>query len=228
MKLSCSILILISCLAATALQAQTLRGTVVENGTNTRMGDVLIRDLNNKQLVTTDEKGNFIIKAAVGHSLIFSSPGYVSDTLYVVDLVTKQIKMQSQSIALREVTIKSSSNGFNPQAEYPEVYQNSKVYALSPSTWFGKSGKDARRLKHYFTREAQERHIDSAFSRVYVGSLVPLKGQDLDDFMTMYRPTYAFLRSNTGPSLVAYINDSYRKWQALPADKRHLQRLTAQ
>ena len=214
-------------MAASAAQAQTLKGSVVELGTANRLTNVFVRDVNNKQAILTNSKGEFEIRTAIGHTLIFSSPGYTADTLYLVNLNSRKIELRSQSIALREVTI-SSSRKFDPHAEYPEVYQRSKVYALSPSTWFSRSGKQARRLKRYFESEVQERHVDSVFSRLYVSSLVPLRGQDLDDFITMYRPTYAFLRSNTGPSLAVYVNDSYKKWQALPPERRHQQRLTLQ
>jgi len=55
---------------------------------------------------------------------------------------------------------------------------------------------------------------------------VPLKGEDLENFMTMYRPTYAFINSNNSESLAVYINDSYKKYEALPPEKRSLQSLT--
>jgi hypothetical protein len=124
------------------------------------------------------------------------------------------------------VSISASRQAFDPKKEYPDVYQKSKVYVLSPSSWFGKENRDARRLKRYFRTEAEERHVDAVFTRAYVGSIVPLKGKDLEDFMTLYRPSYAFLRSNNSESLVAYINDSYKKFQTLPPEKRSLQRLT--
>ncbi len=228
MKLSYILTLLSFCLVTSVLQAQTLRGSVVEEGTSNKLPDVFVRDLNNKQIVLTDSKGDFEIKAGIGHTLVISAPSYTPDTLYLTDLNSRRIGLKPQSIALREVTIRSTATTFNPRAEYPEVYERSKVYVLSPTTWFSKSGKQARRLKYYFVQEVQERHVDSVFNRLYVSSLVPLKGQDLDDFMTLYRPSYAFLRSNTGPSLTAYVNDSYKKWQALPPEKRHQQRLTAQ
>jgi hypothetical protein len=93
---------------------------------------------------------------------------------------------------------------------------------FSPSTWFSKDAKNARRLKKYFQKDAEERHIDAVFSAVYVGSIVPLKGQELANFMSLYRPTYKFIRSNNSESMVAYINDSYKKYMALPPDKRQL------
>jgi hypothetical protein len=191
-----------------------------------QVDNVFIRDNNNKQITLTDKNGDFSIKAATGHILIFTSPGYNPDTLYVIDLRPKKIMLSPQFIALNQVNIRSTRLAFDPRKEYPDVYEKSKVYAFSPSTWFSKEGKDARRLKKFFQREAQERHVDEVFSKAYVGSLVPLKGQDLENFITLYRPTYAFLRSNNAESLVAYVNDSYKKFQALPPEKRTLQPLT--
>jgi hypothetical protein len=203
----------------------TLKGTVYEEGTNTRMPDVFIRDNNSRQVSITDKNGNFSIRTAAGHTLIFNSPGYNSDTLYLIDLAPKKVNLTTQTINLRQVNITASRTAFNPRAEYPEVYEKSKVYVLSPSTWFSGEGKKARRLKRYFQREAEERNIDAAFSPAYVSSIVPLKGTELENFMTMFRPSYTFLRSNNRESIVAYINDSYKKFLALPPSKRAPQAL---
>jgi len=105
------------------------------------------------------------------------------------------------------------------------VYEKSKIYVMSPSTWFSKDVKDARRLKKYFQHEQEERRIDQVFSRAYVGSIVPLKGEELESFMTLYRPTYAFVTSNSNQSIAIYINDSYKKYLALPPEKRVLPKL---
>ena len=203
-----------------------LKGTVFEDGTNNRMPNVFIRDNNSKQLTITDKKGNFSVRTETGHVLIFESPGYNSDTLFVADLTTKKIILSTKAIALREVNINATKTTFDPHQEYPDVYTKSKLYVLSPSSWFGKEAVDARRLKNYFKTEAEERHIDQVFSMAYVGSIVPLKGKELEDFITMYRPSYAFLMSNNGPSLATYVNDCYKKFEALPPGKRSLGKLT--
>ncbi len=211
--------------ASTAMAQRLLKGTVYESGTNNRMPNVFIRDNNNKQLTITDNSGNFSVRTETGHILIFDSPGFISDTLYLVDLAPKKIVMVTKTIALREVSINSTRQAFDPHKEYPEIYTKSKVYVMSPSSCFSKEGRDARRLKRYFVTEEQERHVDAVFTRAYVGSIVPLKGQNLEDFMTLYRPSYAFIRGNNSESLAVYINDSYKKYQALVPEKRHLQRL---
>jgi hypothetical protein len=158
--------------------------------------------------------------------LIFESPGYVPDTLYVVDLTSLKIRLVSQTIALKEVSINSKREAFDPHKEYPEVYTKSKVYVLSPTSWFSKESKDARKLKHYFAHEAEERRIDEVFTRAYVSSIVPLKGQELDDFMTLYRPSYTFIKDYNSATMAIYVNDSYKKFLALPPDKRTLPKLT--
>jgi len=217
-------------LLSSRLYAQTLvKGVVVEYRDGTKLENVFVRDLSNKQATLTDKAGRFMINTETGHLLIFSSPGYIADTLYVVDLSQKRVELKTQPIQLREVNITATRTPtFNPQKEYPQVYEKSKVYPLSPSTWFGREARNARRLKRYFRTEQEERVVDKVFTRNYVGSIVPLKGQDLEDFMTMYRPSYAFITSNNSESLAVYINDSYKKYNALPQDKRHIQPLINQ
>lgn len=212
-----------------ALHAQIyVRGNVVDAGTGAKLSDVFVRDVTNKQITLTDKSGKFEIKSETGHTLIFSSPSYVPDTLYVIDLTQKHIELKTKTISLREVNITAQRLAFDPHKEYPDVYEKSKLYPLSPSTWFGKEARDARRLKRYFEREQQERRVDQVFNRVYVGSIVPLKGQQLEDFMQLYRPSYAFITSNNSESLAVYINDSYKKFMALPPEKRHLQKLNGE
>jgi hypothetical protein len=212
-----------------SLHAQIyVKGNVVDASTGVKLSDVFVRDITNKQITLTDKSGRFEIKSETGHILIFSSPNYVADTLYVVDLTQKHIELKTRTISLREVNITAQRLAFDPHKEYPDVYEKSKVYPLSPSTWFGKEARDARRLKRYFAREEQERKVDQVFNRVYVGSIVPLKGQELEDFMQVYRPSYAFITSNNSESLAVYINDSYKKFMALPPEKRHLQKLNGE
>ena len=214
-------------LFGTASYAQSLiKGVVVEFGNGNRLSDVFVKDITNKQITLTDKSGKFEIRSETGHILVFSAPGYTDDTLYVADLAQKRVELKTKVIALHEVNITASRLNFDPHKEYPDVYTKSKVYPLSPSSWFSHDARNARRMKHYFDKEEQERKVDEVFTKAYVGSIVPLKGRDLDDFMTLYRPSYDLITSYNSQSLAVYINDSYKKYMGLPPDKRHLQKLT--
>jgi hypothetical protein len=212
-------------LTTIAVNAQTLKGQVLDGPSNNPMSNVFIRNTTNNQMTLTDKKGNFEIKAASGNLLTFNAPTYISDTLYIIDLKPKKVRMVSLGISLSEVSISGKRLPFDPKTDYRQIYEKAKVYPLSPTSWFGAESRNARRLKKYFKREVQEREIDDAFSKAYVTSLIPLRGAELDNFMTLYRPSYDFVKSNNEQSMSLYINDSYKKYLALPPEKRQVQKL---
>jgi hypothetical protein len=211
---------------ACAVNAQEIiKGSVVEEGTNEKLTNVFVHNTSNKQITLVDKNGNFQVKGGINQLIIFDSPGYISDTLFVVDLKPLKIAMKPLGITLKEVNINASRRAFNPRVEYPEVYRKSKVYVLSPSTWFSKEGRDARRLKRFFANEERERYVDKYYTASYVGTLVPLKGIELQNFMAIFRPSYEYVRNNNGPTLAMYVNDAYAKYKTLPPEKRVLQSL---
>src|SRR5665213_976599 len=81
-----AVLILLLITGVSAMAQGLLKGTVYDNANRTRLPDVFIRDNNSKQLTLTEKDGSFSIRTELGHTLIFDCPGYVSDTLYVVDM----------------------------------------------------------------------------------------------------------------------------------------------
>ncbi|RCH56772.1 hypothetical protein DJ568_02645 [Mucilaginibacter hurinus] len=208
-----------------AASAQELKGTVYDGGSNAKMANVFVRDLNNNQVTMTDNNGNFSVKAAPGHLVVFTSPAYLSDTIYVVDFVPKTIRLASEGVSLQEVNITGKRLSFDPRRDYRQVYEKAKIRPLSPTSWFSKDARDARRLKKFFKREVQEREIDEVFNKKYVSSIIPLRGQELEDYMTLYRPTYEFATSSDAQAMLLYVNDTYKKFKALPPEKQKAGRL---
>jgi len=215
--------VIFSLLVKGVFAQEVVTGTITDQHKTTKLNNVFIRNISNKQIALSDNSGQFDIKAAAGNTLIFTLPGYISDTLYLIDLKPKYVQMKRAGITLSEVSVRETAN-FNPREEYPEVYEKSK-FALSLSNWFGKDARDARRLKRYFDNEEQQRQIDRAFNKTLVSSIIPLKGAELDGFMALYRPSLTFVKNSTPQSMTVYINDSYRKFLTLPPDKRVLPQL---
>ncbi|MBS1525326.1 MAG: hypothetical protein JST19_06745 [Bacteroidetes bacterium] len=198
-----------------------LNGTVCDKDTRTALPNVLVRIRHKKQLAISGKSGIFHIPASVNDLLIFTAQGYKPDTLYLVDLSHKTIEMIAAANTLGEVRITASASraSFDPQKEYPEVYEKSK-FALSPSRLLGRDARNARRLKHYFDNELRQRKIDSIFNADLVGSIVPLKGRDLRNFMVMYRPRLSFLDKSSPDDLYQYIKNCYSKFITLTPDEQ--------
>jgi len=205
-----------------------LKGKVIDSSNEKGMSNVFIKNVTNNKITISEGDGTYEIPATAGNLLVFTTPGYLSDTLVVIDTRNLTIRLKENPALLNEVNINSARRNFDPHTEYPEIYTQSKVYILSPSTIFSKESKNARRLKKYFAQEEKERAIDQAFSIAYVSSIVPLRGVELQTFMAIYRPGYDFIQSNTGPTLATYINDSYKKYKALTPEQRKQSSLQSQ
>src|SRR5437868_12848860 len=112
-------LLIVTSFISNALHAQIyVRGNVVDASSGAKLSDVFVRDITNKQITLTDKSGKFEIKSETGHTLIFSSPNYVPDTLYVIDLAQKHIELRAKTISLREVNITAQRLSFDPHKEY--------------------------------------------------------------------------------------------------------------
>ena len=217
------ILIILLSLTARAQSQSTLTGTVYDSSTKTALPDVLVRSNRSKHAAVTGKRGHFKISGTSGDLLIFTAYGYTPDTLYIVDQTPINIQLSSdvQSLGEVRVTAKLSAPAFDPQKEYPEVYEKSK-FALSPSRLLGKDAREARRLKRYFDNEVKQRKIDSIFNINLVSNIVPLSGRELRNFMAIYRPRLSFLNKSSRESLALYVNDCYKRFMTLPPDKRKL------
>jgi hypothetical protein len=214
------------CICFTSIvKGQTVNGIVYESITKYKLNNVFVKNLTTKVSVSTNASGKFEIVAAPNHLLSFSLPGYKTDTVLVIDDKPLFMYMTMSGIRLKEVDVSARAPFFNPQEEYAKVYAKSKVYLLSPSTIFGKEARRARRFKRFLEKEEQERKIDELFNQKEVGKYLPLKDEELENFITLYRPLYNDIIYWSHDELIFYINDSFKKFKNLPPEKRSLPKL---
>ena len=94
--------------------------------------------------------------------------------------------------------------------------------SFSPSRFFGKEGKNARRFKKRLEQEKTERKIDARFNETAVKALTRLRDQELDCFMVLYRPTLRALEKLDDEVFLFYIMDSFKAFKLLPSEKKVL------
>lgn len=206
--------------------AQEVRGTVSDRTTQLRLGQVEVLNRNSGQKTMTNAKGEFSIQAGLNQSLVFYQPGYLQDTLFLVDLKPIKRYLALNNKLLHTVEIKAGA--FHPELEYANVYRSSRAVSLvknkpfrfSPSRIFGSEGKNARRFKRRMEEEKSARQIDQRFNEDVVQKITPLKGAELDYFMVLYRPTLKQLNKMDAEDMKFYLMNSYKEFKALPAEKR--------
>lgn len=208
--------------------AQTvLTGTAYDADSRNKLKLVFVNNLTQKEVDHTGQKGDFSVNAEIGDLVVFSCPGYVSDTLIVENLSSKMVILRPSLIVLNEVVVKAKAR--EPEdirAAYSSAYSLSSTNILSKDgnvslyNMFNKQSQQKRAFQKFIDTELNEKTIDDKFNRKLVSEVTKIRGQLLEDFMSYYRPTYSEVVNMSDFELRTYIVESYNKYIKLPAEAR--------
>jgi hypothetical protein len=192
--------------------------------------EVNLRNLTNGKYAKSDQGGNFKIMAKEGDVIIFSSAGYLSDTINLnyADLsasiniylrpnvqVLKDVEVDQMNKYIQDSIKRREDYAYLLNKKHPVKFMNEKRpgdqpgFNFSPIGFFSKSEKRKRELKKRIKEEDEAEYIDVKFSESRVALLTRLTGDSLRIFMFMYRPSYSFCRKSNNLDMFLYINDKF-------------------
>src|SRR5215217_4424199 len=216
---------------------QVITGKVYDlENTTFPLQDVTVKNLNNNQSVKTRAAGQFSLPAKLGDLLVFSFTGYHMDTLFLIDLSPKTIYLPVNATELKEVLIqgaKINPSVFGPDPTAEEFKRvktdglrgkgnNDRAGGLKLNLGYGKYRREEEKIRALEERDKYETEINQVFTEAYVTDLVKLKGQDLKDFMSLYRPGSALVSGQRPFNYDYYTVQSYHRWLKLPEWQRKL------
>lgn len=211
-----------------------LSGLVLEKTTGKRLGDVNIVNLRTDRKVVSNTYGVFYIEAIVGDTLSLSKVGYgpiktVVNTFEDI-LLEMQPGMQIEEVVVARKTRQQEMDDIMRDYEKKGIYNGGKnrvgTYLNSPATalynLFGREAKNMKRFEKFMNREVNEIAVDRIFTQKIVGETTALEGQDLLNFMELYRPPYDQAVKWGQYDLLNYITRSFKSWeeQGRPAPMR--------
>ncbi len=223
-----------------SLHAQdALTGRVYEDKTNFAVPGITIRNLKTNGATVADLTGGFTIPAKAGDLVVFSGLSYVSDTLFVKDLKYIEIRLIPKSRLLNEVKVTGSeiklgnlkdNRRLGPLGGQTVVYQtdadgNNKG-GLALNIFDSHAAENKRKLNAKLSADEQTiKEVDGIFTSANLQKYLPIKGQEMQNFIILYRPDIETYRS---PDfiLTLYLNTSYEKFLKIPADQRASKELT--
>jgi hypothetical protein len=192
------------CLLAGMVSAQdNLTGRIYEFKTKTILPGVTIRNLRTNGATVSDRTGAYSITAKAGDLVVFNSFAYQPDTLYVKDLKYTEIQLVLKSNMLNEVKVTGQqvkvgslkgAPSLSPFGGQTLVYQTDEK--LNPTgglklNVFDSHGAEKKREHAAQTEkdEAMKAKIADIFSPTGLKDYVPFKGQEMQNFITMYTPS---------------------------------------
>ncbi|MGY5253084.1 hypothetical protein [Sphingobacterium spiritivorum] len=200
-------------------------GLVMEKGTGTRLSDVNVTNLRTRRVGITNNFGVFNIDASIGDSLYFSKIGYgsVKTILYSKDdiLIDMQAGIKLETVIVERMTKEAEMNSIMRDYEKKGIYNGGKnktmTYLASPATalynLFGREAKNAKRFQGYMDREIEEAKVDRVFTRSTVTNITALQGEDLESFMSIYRPSPDMVQHWGQYDIMNYVKKSFEKFE---------------
>lgn len=202
-----------------------ISGILIDKETRIRLSDVNVMNIRSQKAVRSNTHGIFFIEAHLGDSLSFTKVGYgpvktritSSEDIVIamragLEIETVVVTGRSREAEMRDVLGDYGKKGvYNGGENKVGTYLNSPVTALY--NLFGKDAKNAKRFQAYMEREQEELKVDRIFTKSKVQEETELTGGDLEDFMDLYRPSYAMVSSWGEYDLVAYISRSFKRWE---------------
>jgi hypothetical protein len=211
------------------LQAQSkLVGTAYDADSRSKLKLVFVNNLTQREVDHSGQKGDFVVTAELGDLIVFTCPGYQSDTLIVESLSPKMVVMRPSLIVLEEVVVNATAinRPENIRSTYSSAYSLATTNILSTDgkvslvNAFSKQSQQKRAFQKFIDSELNEKVINQKFNKGIVSQLTKINGQLLEDFMSYYRPTYSQVSTMNDVDLRTYIVNSYNQYIKLPVEQR--------
>lgn len=226
------ILILLAFPVKLLAQNNFLTGDIFDNDNRSnKLQGATIRNLNTKTFALADKDGHFSIAAKIGDLISFGMVGYQTDTVYLTNLFPKNVYLRTQVNNLNTVDI----NGVklspyldlkdpNAKPSKPVDYSQERG-GLRLNLGYGKFRREREKVQQLEENERYQEEINRNFNEEFIRKTVKFEGNDIKDFMALYRPTVEQVKAERPFNYEYYTVRAYRTWVNLPPSQRKLQPL---
>ena len=229
--LSAVLIVLIS-FSVNAQTQKTVWGYLKDSITKEPVVLASITNLNTNRTVMTDNSGLFKIELAENQILSYSAVGYYLDTLIFNERLLNKDTLFLYIAPLVHVLGNGtvSAKGYSTyqldsmerRRSFLQDIVNYQIPTMSASNsgagialnidHFSRREKNKRKAFRFFETNEKEAYINYRFPGETVTRYSGLKGQELQFFMQLYRPSYEWLRANTTEEDIKYyINEKLKE-----------------
>ncbi len=216
-------------------QQKAVQGFVVDKDTKLRLAKVYIYNSSLDEGFYNNTKGEFVAPVKLGDTLFAALSGHAMDTVVYRGQSAIVFQLRSMGIRLKEVSIYGKAK--TPQELYKSKLDEFK-YKLDRGSsrdllnlgqrgvglgidaiynLLSRDGKNARHLQQILEKDYKEQVIDYRYNPTYVKNLIDIKEENLQDFMTQYRPTYQFVLSASEYAFIQFVKNSYASYKRNPS-----------
>lgn len=224
--------------SAEAQQVFMIKGVTSKKLSGERVAQVLITNLNSREIEMSDELGWFSIKAAIGDTLLFSRIDYTDQKIAITNAADIPVYMQPV-IRLSEVTVQGQSKrqelndimgDYRKQGTFYAGKPPALSFLTSPITGlyelFGGTPGKARRFAAFAKDETEYAEVKKRYNLSFVKRVTNTPDSTAKKFMEYYTPSYADIKQWNDYELIKHVKEEYTFYNK-SADKQGLQNLNS-
>ncbi|RYG17981.1 MAG: hypothetical protein EOO07_09965 [Chitinophagaceae bacterium] len=187
-----------------------------------------VKNLTSKSISLTDKDGHFVISAKIGDLVSFGMVGYQTDTVYLINLFPKNAYLRVSVNTLNTVNITGAKLSPFLDLKDPNAMPSRKIdYSkerggLRLNLGYNKFRRQQEKVQELEEYDQFNEEISRNFTEAFVKKLLKIDSADLKNFMGMYRPTVAQVKSERPFNYELYTAQSYSLWIKLPPEQRKL------
>lgn len=224
----------VGCLTRVWGQDVTVHGTVYNMYRTKPLDRVSVISTSGRG-TATDSNGNYIIVVSLSDSIYFSYLGRATNKFAIRDINYSSgfdIALHVDPVTLQEVKVMPRSyrdDSIQNRRDYEKIFDYKKPgfkitdgsgglgAGVDIDALIGMLQRDKIHRTQAFQRrlvdEEHDKYVDHRFNRSVVLKLTHLEGDELDSFMTRYRPSYEFCVKATDYDLYDYVKLALREYQ---------------
>jgi hypothetical protein len=208
------------CTAGSAVFAQQIKGVVQDRDEKLALSNVQLLNIHNNNTAFTDTAGNFAIVAGHGELIEIRCAGYKTTRfrisqgnippffkIYLDKLVLlNPDKYASSGLTKYQIDSIESYKLYSTTLDYPRMSPMQQIE--SPFSALSKSNRMKWAFQESYAQFEREKFIDYTFNENLIKQLTGLEGQDLQNYMRRYRPSYEALRNMNSYDYYNYIKQT--------------------
>jgi hypothetical protein len=223
--------IFLACLFYNNSYGQELRGFLLDSATHLRISSVRVSNSRTNKLVYSNSNGFFSIDAISNDTIIIKLDGYIAKRLIYSPLFNDTIRLylSSHSKLLPGVSVSSRYNQYQMDSMVRkrdfEQMRGGRLSTVSRAQGFGvainldrifkKRYKFQRKNEKHFRQRETDAYITYRYNPQLVAQYSGLKGEELQNFMDRYTPSYDWLRKHpSDDEIFRYINEHLKYFRA--------------
>ncbi len=201
-------------------QKRKIVGSIYDQQTKDSLVGAIIYNIHTGEISTSDSLGNFELEMNNEELIEFQMLGYKTARLRLQSYITARYYSIGLVKDLPPVEFRRDSSFEADSTYWARFYAKElgahklRPYEIVAAPWeaASKTYRDKMHFQQSFREYIAMRYVDEYFNKEFIQKHTDLRGNELENFMLFYRPSYEFARSMSKYEFMLWVKNTAQRY----------------